>query len=99
MQSISGAKGSNRLTEICKITCKSCRTDRVRHILNRIGPVGRRHQRWTPLRAAAYGDVLWTGWVDMGAFLANLRLFESLRWRLDPIRALGGPGTRYWDPV
>lgn len=42
-------------------------------------------QCWTPLRAAHFGNVLRTGWVDMGAFLAHRRLFEALQWRLDPI--------------
>ena len=40
---------------------------------------------WTPVRAAPVGDVLRTGWVDMGAFLAHRRLFAALRWRLDPV--------------
>lgn len=42
-------------------------------------------QCWTPVRAASFGDVLRTGWVDMGAFLAHRRLFEALQWRLDPV--------------
>lgn len=45
---------------------------------------------WTPVRATAHGDVLRTGWVDMGAFLAHRRLFDALQWRLDPI-----PGSRW----
>jgi FkbM family methyltransferase len=48
-------------------------------------------QCWTPVRAAEFGHVLRTGWVDMGAFLAHRRLFEALDWRLDPV-----PTTR-WD--
>ncbi len=42
-------------------------------------------QCWTPERAAPFGDVVRTGWVDMGAFLAHRRLFEALRWRLDKV--------------
>jgi len=42
-------------------------------------------QCWTPVRAAHFGNVLRTGWVDMGAFLGHRRLFEALQWRLDPI--------------
>ena len=42
-------------------------------------------QCWTPVRAAPFGNVLRTGWVDMGAFLAHRRLFEALQWRLDPV--------------
>lgn len=44
-------------------------------------------QCWTPVRAEAFGDVLRTGWVDMGAFVAHRRLFEALDWRLDPVPA------------
>lgn len=40
---------------------------------------------WTPERAAPFGDVVRTGWVDMGAFLAHRRTFEALEWRLDPV--------------
>ena len=42
-------------------------------------------QCWTPVRATHFGNVLRTGWVDMGAFLAHRRLFEALQWRLDPV--------------
>jgi FkbM family methyltransferase len=48
-------------------------------------------QCWTPVRASEFGDVLRTGWVDMGAFLAHRRLFEALDWRLDAV-----PSSR-WD--
>jgi len=47
-------------------------------------------QCWTPVRATEFGDVLRTGWVDMGAFLAHRRLFEALDWRLHPV-----PGSRW----
>ncbi|GAA1553036.1 hypothetical protein GCM10009789_03220 [Kribbella sancticallisti] len=46
---------------------------------------------WTSVRAAPFGRVTRTGWVDMGAFLAHSRLFQALDWRLDPV-----PDTR-WD--
>jgi FkbM family methyltransferase len=42
-------------------------------------------QCWTPVRAAPFGNVLRTGWVDMGAFLAHRRLFEALQWKIDPV--------------
>jgi hypothetical protein len=47
---------------------------------------------WTPARAATFGDVTRTGWVDMAAFLAHPRLFTAFDWRLDPV-----PATR-WKP-
>jgi FkbM family methyltransferase len=47
-------------------------------------------QCWTGVRAEPCGQVVRTGWVDMGAFVAHRRLFETLGWRLDEV-----PSTRW----